>query len=446
VKHFFLINLLLFVFVLSFFSDCKLFQKKDPAKTDSEYSLIKPNIRIEKYPNTWNMKGRGPVRLPNPDISKYTESDIKDLDKEGEWEEYDEKDNKYSVLARRGVYKDNKKEGLWKSLYETGEVLRETNFKNGKKDGVEKRFKEDGTQLEETTYIDGLEEGKYWIKTRKGFLEETGYYSKGLREKEWVKYYAKDVDGVIQSKINYKQGKKYGRSTTYHEDGKITETDGDFKSDEFGEWRVSEWKYFYDNGQLESVGKYDSLPEMDPEKGKPLVTPTGGLKSIKIGSWKKYYKSGSIFFEGFYENNRPKGEWTFYHKNGNVRAKGQMSNEFMMTEGKIYNADGSLWGDGKLLASIIKINEKKDELDSSFTPNYPFVYYNKGNKDMVVKRDEKGKFIAEQYSNGEKIGEGPITDALLRKKNGCWTLSGKKAYFIMDRLETGKIAELNKCI
>lgn len=121
---------------------------------DLEVQILPPNIRVEKYKETFNMKAEGPVvtdcsgKPCSPEqLDGLKPDQIKKFKKNGTWKEYQEKEDsatkkKVSVLIRTGEYKDDKREGSWKTLYETGEVLRDTPYVGGVKEGEEKNSKE----------------------------------------------------------------------------------------------------------------------------------------------------------------------------------------------------------------------------------------------------------------------------------------------------------------
>lgn len=422
--------------ILLFSLSCSLFQKKKKPvdKKKQQYTLSLPNLRIEKYPKTFNLKGKGPVILPcgssctDSNLETYEKANqAKGFAKNGAWEEFFEKrktnGERYSVLGRRGKYVNDKREGEWLQYYESGEILYRVNYRDGKKQGKEKKYKSDGTLIQETTYLDDKKEGPFWRKSRKGYLAEKGTYKQNEKQGLWVEYYK---NSQVKNQIHYDLGKRDGRMTTYYENGQ-KQSDGSFSKGVL----VGHWRYFYENGRLEREGDY--------------VTPPGP-KPKRTGIWKKYYQNGDLFSIGELRKSKPTGIWTFYNKGNIVRARGKMRNEFMMTEGEIYDENGLLWGKGVLMSSLIKLDREKDMIKAKFTPNYPFTYYKNGNRDLVVKAEnDSGNMIAEIYSGGRKIGEGPISDARLRKKNGCWTINGKKVYYMMNKVKTGMIAKMNDC-
>ncbi|MDX1959976.1 MAG: LIC20035 family adhesin, partial [Leptospiraceae bacterium] len=415
----------------------------------SEFEFESPNIRIERYPETFLLKAKGAIDCASsPCSNEETEPNrLKTLPKKGLWEEYTQKEKlgtkeKYTVKDRAGEYVSGKRNGIWKFFYETGEVIRETTYVSGKKEGLEKKFKQDGTVLEEINYKDDLMDGPYWKKNRNGLLEKEGQYSKDKKTGLWREYYAENADKVLKSVTIYVEDKKHGEEIRYYEDGKTVMSQGNFVDG----LESGNWKYFYDNGSLESEGAFkpvESKIEDESDKDKPSdVKP----KARKSGPWKKFYKNGNKFSEGMREGGCV-GEWKFYHKTGKLAAKGNMSNDLMMQEGEWYDEDGLLAGKGKFMISIINIDTKKDEIKRTYRPSKPFTIFKKGLKYLEITNVEKeGATVAYMFddSGTKKIGEGPI-EPNTQKLNGCWQISGKNVYYLMGTVKEGALARMQKC-
>jgi antitoxin component YwqK of YwqJK toxin-antitoxin module len=415
----------------------------------TEFEFEAPNIRIERFPETFLLKGKGAVECATSVCSSQEMeiAKLKTLTKKGLWEEYAQKEKidtkeKYSVKDRSGEYISGKRNGAWKFFYETGEVLRETNYLQGKKEGIEKKFKQDGKVLEETNFKDDLMEGAYWKKNRSGLLEKEGQYSKDKKTGLWREYYAEDKDMALKSTAIYKDDKKNGEEIRYYPDGTTVLSQGNYLDG----LETGSWKYFYDNGNLESEGIFkptETTVEDESDKEKPSELKP---RAKKFGPWKKFYKSGNKFSEGN-RDGAPKDEWKFYHKSGKLAAKGIMNNDLMMQEGEWYDEEGLLSGKGKFMISIINIDTKKDEIKRTYRPSKPFTIYKKGKKYLEITNAEKeGATIAYMFdeSGTKKIGEGPI-EPNTQKLNGCWQISGKNIYYLMGIEKTGALARMQKC-
>jgi antitoxin component YwqK of YwqJK toxin-antitoxin module len=77
---------------------------------------------------------------------------------------------KNGVTKMRGMMKDGKRDGLWKSFYENGSPWSETTFKNGKKNGKTTTWYENEKKRYEGFYTDDVESGKWISWDEKGNL------------------------------------------------------------------------------------------------------------------------------------------------------------------------------------------------------------------------------------------------------------------------------------
>ncbi|MCB1143649.1 MAG: LIC20035 family adhesin [Leptospiraceae bacterium] len=443
-------KILLFLFI-GFISYCSSIVPKKKVEFDFE----KPNIRIDNYPETFNLKAKGPVLCG---FKECTEADTKDIDpdkiktltKHGIWEEYDEKtpvgdQEKYSVLGKKGRYEKGKRDGEWNFFYDVGQgnvgpILRTTNYKLGSKEGLEKKFSKEGLQTEETTYLKDLKDGPYWNKNNKGWMEEEGPYLKDKRDGQWTFYYAEEKDGQVKSITNFKNDEKDGKETRFHPNGS-KKAEGNYITG----LETGNWIYYYDNGSPEYEGMYDpQLSKVVDEEDKDRPS-AERPKAKKVGVWKRYYKNGKVFSQGE-RDGKMKGEWLFYYPNGKLAAKGTMANDLMMSEGEIYGEDGLIEARGKFMISILKLDTKLDTIKISYKPSKPFIKFKNGKKYLEVSNASKeGAVQAYLYDESEtKIGEGPI-EPMTQKKNGCWVINGKKVYYLMDKPKTGTMAKMQKC-
>lgn len=392
--------------------------KKETA-SKKQYELQLPNIRIERYPVTFNQKGEGPVQLPcgnsctEAELSGYSQSQISNFPKEGDWKEYIEKirtdNSKYSVLGRTGVYQNNLREGMWKSYYETGEVLRETPYSKGQKNGTEYKYTVSGAQVEMIAYSMGKKEGPFWKKDDHGNLEEEGRYSKNQKTGEWKEYYTDSGSSKLKSVTHYVNDKKEGHEIRYQKDGSTLMAEGNYANGK----QTGPWKFYHKDGNLASEGQFG------------LRNIQGEMKAVQIGPWKEFYSNGNVFAEGIRDRSR-KGVWKFYHNNGALAFKGQMQNEFMMSSGEAYDRKGQLSGKGAFQFSILTIDEDTGDIKSDYKPGVPFTFYKDGHKTMEIIDEETAK---EYDPNGQVIGSGPIVPGV-NKKNGCWNTNKGKIYYV----------------
>ncbi|MEJ5302372.1 MAG: toxin-antitoxin system YwqK family antitoxin [Bacteroidales bacterium] len=67
----------------------------------------------------------------------------------------------------------------------------------------------------------------------------------------------------------------------------------------------------------------------------------------KQGIWKKYYPGGRLRYEGYFENDVPKGEFRHYHENGKIKAIIRHAGDGLRAEAELYNEEGQLTARGK---------------------------------------------------------------------------------------------------
>lgn len=113
-------------------------------------------------------------------------------------------------------------------------------------------------------------------------VEKQGQYNnKGEKTGEWKEYHE---NGQLKSIGQYESDKKTGEWRKYRDDGQL-HVIGEFENGE----ENGEWKYYYKNGQLFSIGKYKHGEE--------------------TGEWKEYYENGHFSSIGNYKKGKFEGEW-----------------------------------------------------------------------------------------------------------------------------------------
>ena len=99
-------------------------------------------------------------------------------------------------------------------------------------------------------------------------------YINGLSLKNGLPYSGKcvthNVEGAIRSIRRYKNGYDHGEWRFYYDNGQL-EVIGEFFNGE----KIGQWKYFYENGSLKNIQSYN-------EKG------------VRTGKWVKYDSIGNI--------------------------------------------------------------------------------------------------------------------------------------------------------
>jgi len=227
-------------------------------------------------------------------------------------------------LLLSGSYKNNKKHKKWKYYDKNGDLTEITNWENGNRNGVHQQFRNNRLWIEEH-YKNGKKAG-YW----KIFSFNTG---------EIITSY-EYIDGVIQNYINYydckelPKAQKKGIWKDYNEGHlvsvgkyKNTKLEGKFKffrEFDYGFYtfkngkRNGKSKTYHNNGKLAIKGQYKN--------------------DVKNGKWKWYDENGKLSTFQVYKNGEKNGKYREYN-NGNLWMKGYYTNDEKSGHWKIYNVD-----------------------------------------------------------------------------------------------------------
>lgn len=205
-----------------------------------------------------------------PWAQPINQKDSKGL-KQGEWIEY--YDQAKTQIKSKGVYKNNKRVGVWFFYYETGEVFMEveyltdgitTNLKmydpdktktaegiyvKGKKEGTWYYYGKDSVKLREEPYKNGLLDGIVKTFYRSGKTFEILTYLKGKREGPWKQFYE---SGVLKTDGTYKNDTLDGKITYYHSNAK-KQMEGTYVKG----LRQGVFTIYEDNGKVKETLRYD---------------------------------------------------------------------------------------------------------------------------------------------------------------------------------------------
>lgn len=118
--------------------------------------------------------------------------------KTGEWTYYSD-----SKIVMVETYTDGLREGNRRRFYNTGELLEESTWKADKLSGVYKSYFRGGKVYLECNYVDGQLNGSYKSLFENGQEELDAFYSKGVRDKDWLYY---NASGKLLFTLKYNQG------------------------------------------------------------------------------------------------------------------------------------------------------------------------------------------------------------------------------------------------
>ena len=131
----------------------------------------------------------------------------------------------------QGSFKKGKREGVWISYYDNGQIRDKTNFKNGKHEGSHISYYDDGTLWVKTTMKNGKEHGLsefYYSSDYGGRPQWKGHNTNGERDGDWIGWWD---NGQLHYKGRYVNGKEEGKWIVYSDDGSVSkEYTGFFKN------------------------------------------------------------------------------------------------------------------------------------------------------------------------------------------------------------------------
>ncbi|MGE0567920.1 MAG: toxin-antitoxin system YwqK family antitoxin [Bacteroidia bacterium] len=337
------------------------------------------------------------------------------------------------VNYKKGVFigkerineKDNlgRKQGLWKELFENGDVKKEMNYyndtlvgfameydKKGNLKSIKKYDKgkelknapevrqvqvyrkryEDGSLAYEGVYDDGVPIGSHYHYKQEYKCDSIEYYNDSIGGfyKKWIcrTYSIPDSlieydEGVLIAKGAVdKDRNKIGEWVEYHNSGEF-KAKGVYVNDK----PTGVWKFFYPSGKLEQTGQYDKA-------GREQKT------------WIWYYESGKVMREENYYNGKREGLMVDYTENGDVFIKGNWFDD--KKEGIWYYENDNYFEKGKFVSG---------QLDSLWRG-----FYKPEKSKFFIGKFEYG--VAEghhtfYYRNGVKMVEGDYQGGL---KQGDW--------------------------
>lgn len=152
-------------------------------------------------------------------------------------------------------YVNNKKEGVemyysYNSYYKKYYIHHKTTYSNNMKNGESIYYNFIGEQSSKTIYKNDLEDGEY-IRYINGKIDTKGQYKDGKREGDFIEYYS---NGNKEKTYSYKDGKREGIENIYYDNGNLKQTCNWINDYLEGK------SYIYDkDGELIDIKFYDHL-------------------------------------------------------------------------------------------------------------------------------------------------------------------------------------------
>lgn len=116
--------------------------------------------------------------------------------KDGLWLSYH--DN--GQLDSKGEYKNGEMNGAWVYYHNNGILIGKGNWHKGKRDGLWERYYNNGRLWYKGQYNKGVQHGHWATYEHDGQLTEKGHYQNGKKEGAWVTY-AYSLNGALDSKL-----------------------------------------------------------------------------------------------------------------------------------------------------------------------------------------------------------------------------------------------------
>jgi antitoxin component YwqK of YwqJK toxin-antitoxin module len=208
------------------------------------------------------------------------------------------------------------------------------------------------------------------------------------------------------------------------------------------------WTYWYENGQIQTVGKYikdkeDSIWTLYSQDN--TILQEGNFnKGLKEGKWTYYYDDGKISHSGLYENDRINGKWIYYNQNGQIIQEVNYLRDHLNGEWTSWHENGNLYEkgfytqdlkDGEWISHHPNGSVNEELSYKNDTVNIHNVWDESGQQ---IVTDGYGEFIS--YFENENIDtKGKIIKG---KPQGLWTSyyeDGKKREELFFENNTSKL-------
>ena len=195
---------------------------------------------------------------------------------------------------------------------------------------IKKTYYDNGKIESKIQYKDGKKAGKMISYFLNGKKAVKGTFTDDKRDKKWTFYNEKT--GKIESIENYVLGVLQGEQFYYHENGKL-KVKGHYengvrsgfweKYDEDGNLEVQ--NIFLDGENLISVAVY--------QKNSVLLCRGSVVDQMRQGKWEYFDSKGRLLYTVNYENGIRNGEWEAFERDGSLLMSGKYR------DGKIIGID-----------------------------------------------------------------------------------------------------------
>lgn len=246
-----------------------------------------------------------------------------------------------NILLSQEFYRKGMKHSEWKVYFKNGKVSSLETWNNDVLEGPVVEYYEDGKIKKEGHYVNNKPEGLFKTYYPNTITSTIGRYKAGIKDGEWIYrsekgeeenkeiYEGGEVVYTTQERVSYwdtlqtilrsKESYNLDRTTNYNNyypSGKI-QREGHFHKNA----KVGEWKYFNENGALDSTimyfaGNREGFSQTYIE-GK-LFKKMEYLHDMPHGVYEEYYSDGTKKMQGTYNKGKKQGTWKYFSQQGTV--------------------------------------------------------------------------------------------------------------------------------
>lgn len=258
-------------------------------------------------------KVTGEVRYFNSEGKLYSSYQLVGDMKQGPYKRFA---NDGTTVIESGQYKNDKKDGEFRSYYDNGKVRLVSHYTMGELDGDYMKYAKDGHLKEQRPYRNGKVNGLNTRYRGDGSKYWSGTYVDGQLDgvsREW------DPDGHLIRERQYSKAKKDGLSQSWDQDGMLTYVEH-YQDDQLVGEKIS---YFKGTEQVKTKEQYNDKHQKlssitYDEDGTKRSETTYDVTHEKPTSTYRRYENGHLVFERQKDPNR---NWSFeqtYDEHGEV--------------------------------------------------------------------------------------------------------------------------------
>ena len=333
-------------------------------------------------------------------------------------------------------------------------------FKNGVEDGIAKSYADDGRLITITTYNEGYIRSEARINRIDKF---------GLKQGVWKVFFDNDK---LKEETEYLDDKRNGFYRVYNSDGTLALSEkyknGELVIDKKSTTKFEVKRNFYTGGKVKSIvnvinDKRQGVEKIYDEKGnvisgklfeddKPVAEGITDENGNRQGEWKFFYEDGTVYSIGKYKNGLPEGEWKWYFRNGEIRRDESFINGKEEGISKEYNDSLQLIATGKYVdgkkEGLWKYNNGEYVAEGEYADGLKFGTWHQTYKNgktaftgKYIDGLEDGEHV--YYNDNGKLHE--VRNYKQGQRNGLWKIYDDKGVLILTiNYQADKITRIDR--